>query len=222
MSEDEPKKKGCFGTLVSLALLVCTVGLVVALYFVAQPQDLTDIGGYVGIDKVQQRDMRAVLQNSLNRGYPLPLNEEQLNAWIYQSLDMKQGGWFSGMVKLKGVWIRMEDGRAEVITERTVFGKPFTVSMFLKLNEESGELQFEGGRYFSGLPKPLSGGRFGKLVVPQGFLLLVLPSYRNLAKALEPEIEIARKMAVLKIDGDRLILQPRLPDQMGLGQPSPF
>ena len=223
MSEEIPKKRGCFGTLVSLILLVSTVVLSVALYFVAQPQDLTDIGGYVDTEKLPERDIHAVLQNSMNRGYPLVLDEEQLNGWISKSLDLKQGGAFSGMVDLKGVWVRMEDSRAEVIMERSVFGRPFTVSVFLTVNENTGELHFDGGEYWDAFPKPLRGGRFGKLVVPQGFLLMVLPAYKNLAKALESEIKIAREMPVIKIDGDRLMLQPRAADDGGFLQPAaPF
>ena len=72
--------------------------------------------------------------------------------------------------------------------ERKIMGRPFTVSMFLRVEQLQGskgvktEVHLHGGAYHESLPKPPRGGRFGKLVVPQGFLLLVMPAYEKLAR----------------------------------------
>jgi hypothetical protein len=50
------------------------------------------------------------------------------------------------------------------------------------------------------------------LVVPQGFLLLVLPSYQQLASLFRDEIHLAfEEMARIKIEKHRLILNPTAP-----------
>jgi hypothetical protein len=74
------------------------------------------------------------------------------------------------------------------------------------------EIERHGGPYHKDFPNPPRGGRFGKLVVPQGFLLLVMPAYEKLAAAFPEEIELAfRDMARITIENDRLVLDPREP-----------
>jgi hypothetical protein len=76
----------------------------------------------------------------------------------------------------------------------------------------STEIQMHGGPYHEDFPNPPRGGRFGKLVVPQGFLLLVMPAYEKLAAAFPEEIGLAfREMARITIENDRLVLDPREP-----------
>ena len=67
------------------------------------------------------------------------------------------------------------------------------------------------------MSKPLRGGRFGKLVVPQGFLILVMPAYAKLADIYYEEIRLAlQEMARIRIEPDRLLLESREPS----GDPS--
>jgi hypothetical protein len=112
----------------------------------------------------------------------------------------------------------LEDGRAEVVMARRVLGRPFTVSMFLKVEQPEGlkgvktEVQLQGGPYLESLPQPRQGGRFGELVVPQGFLLLVLPAYKKLPDLFRDEIRLGfEEMARIKIEKNRLVLNPREP-----------
>ena len=73
-------------------------------------------------------------------------------------------------------------------------------------------MQRHGGPYHKFLPFPKCGGRFGQLPVPQGFLLLVMPSFDNLAKAFPDEIRLGfAEMTRIKIEDERLILDPRVP-----------
>lgn len=207
------------------------------MFFIAQPQDLSDIGGYgPAAKKTSARDLKTVLQSALNRGYPVALTETELNQWLGQTLSAKQGGLLAGQVSLDRVWIRLEDGYAEVIMERAVMGRPFTVSMFLKIEQAQGargiktEIHRHGGPYHAYLPLPPRGGqmrwatiecaapcpprggRFGKLVVPQGFLILVLPAYEKLAELYREEIRLAfEEMVRIRIEPNRLILDSREP-----------
>lgn len=219
---ESPKRKsggGCLGKLFFLILLVAAGGLGTAVFFIAQPQDLTDIGGYGPTAKAAPaRDLKVVLKNALDRGYPVTLTETEINHWLGRTLSAKQGGLLAGQASLERVWVRLLDGQAEVIMERRLMGHPFTVSMFLQveqLQDPRGlrtEVLLHGGPYHESLPRPQRGGRFGKLVVPQGFLLLVMPAYKKLAAAFPEEIHLGfEEMARIKFEKNRLILNPRDP-----------
>ena len=221
---------GCLGKLLFLFLLAGAGGLGAALFFIAQPQDLTDIGGYGAAGKpAPLRDIKAVLKSSIDRGYPVTLTETEINQWLGRTLSVKQGGLLAEQVSLKGVWVRLEDGYAEVVMERSVMGKPFTVSMFLQIQQLQGprgvrtEVLLHGGPYHETVPNPPKGGRFGKLVVPQGFLLLLMPAYEKLAAVFPEEIRLGfEEMARIRIENDRLVLDPRASAGDPAGLPQTF
>ncbi|MDP3849425.1 MAG: hypothetical protein Q8Q59_02900 [Luteolibacter sp.] len=219
---DSSKSKsggGCLGKLLFLILLAFGGTLGATLFFIVQPQDLSDIGGYGPTARTASpRDLNAVLQSALKRGYPVTLTEAEINQWLGSTLAAKQGGMLASQVSLERVWVRLEDGLAEVVMERSLMGRPFTVSMFLKVEQSVGprgmitEILRHGGPYHANVPKPLRGGRFGKLVVPQGFLILVMPAYAKLADLYREEIRLAfEEMARIRIEANRLILNSREP-----------
>lgn len=213
-----------------LILLTNVCGLGVALFFMAQPQDLTDLAGSgPPLKSAPARDLKAVLQNAIDRGYPLTLTESEINQWLGRTLVAKQGGLLAGIVSLERVWVRLQDGRAEVVMVRKIMGQSFTISMFLMVEQSQGpngtltEVQLHGGPYLASLPLPPRGGRFGKLVVPQGFLLLVMPAYDNLASLFREELHLAfEEMARIKIERHRLLLDPREPPDNPSGLPEIF
>lgn len=221
----EKRSGGCFRRLLVSGLLLACVGLGFALFFIAQPQDLSDIQGYnPGSRDVLRRDFRRLLQTSLDRSYPVTITEREVNTWLFEVIQAKQGGLLAKDVSLDGVWVRLEDGRAEVVLERRVMGKPFTVSMFLQVAQTEDaegihtQVKMHGGPYHEYLPFPTCGGRFGKLVVPQGFLLLVMPSFKNLAAQCPDEIDLGfEKMARIKIEKGRITLDPRVPTRTVTG-----
>ena len=196
-------------------VIICSLGA--AVFFVTQPQDLSDIGGYgPAASEESSRDLRAVLRAALERGHSLTLSETEINRWLSRTLTAKQGGPLADHISMERVCIRLEDGLAEVIMVRSVFGKPFTVSMFLKVEQTEGSyglrtvVHRHGGQYSPNLPKPMRGGRFGRLVVPQGFLTLVVPGYEKLAGAYREEIRLGfEEMAGIRIESNRLILDAR-------------
>ena len=194
-------------------------GLMSAVYFVTQPQDLTDLGGYGPATKAAPvRDMTAVLQSAIDRNYAVTLSEAEINQWLAANLVMKQGGFLSEQIKLERFWVRLEEGHAELIMERSVFGKPFTMSMYFHVDKEQSGKEIitsfypSGGPFLKDYEFPLKGGRLGQLVVPQGFLHLVLPAYSKVAALFAPETELAfNKMQRVKFENDRLVLDPREP-----------
>jgi len=222
---------GCLHKL--LVMLLLTGGLVmgVALAFIPQAQHLMDLGGYgVAEDAACARDLKTVLQNAVTRRYAVTLTETELNQWLGRALVAKQGGRLAGSVTFERVWVRLEDGRAEVVMERKILGQPFTVSMYLQVEQTEGpkgvftEVLLHGGPYFqSNLPLPLRGGRLGQLVVPQGFLLLVMPAYERLAALFSDEIHLAfEEMSRVKIEKGRLVMDPRSPSEDLPGLPQSF
>jgi hypothetical protein len=208
---------GCLRRLYSFVILMVVCGLGVAVFFVAQPQNLSDIGGYgAAASGESSRDLKTVLRASLDRGHTLTLSETEINRWLRHTLTAKQGGPLADHVSLERVCVRLEDNLAEVIMERSVFGKPFTVSMFVMVEQTEGQggqrtvVHRHGGHYSPNLPKPMRGGRFGRLVVPQGFLILIVPAYAELADTYREEIRLGfEEMAGIRIESNRLVLDPR-------------
>lgn len=217
------KPKGsCLGKLVALFSLAGVAGLGVAVFFITQPQDLSDIKGRPsGLTPAPKtRDLSAVLKNSVDRNYPLTLTEEEINLYIRQTLASKQGGLLGSQVSLDGVSVRLEEGRAEVITERTVAGQRITLSMYVRVEQTvdvHGKIRTmiarEGGPFFPQVERTekfAKGGRFGQLVVPQGFLLLVMPQFEKLASIYEKELHLAfEEMSRIKLEKGKLVLDPR-------------
>jgi hypothetical protein len=204
-------KAGCFSRLLSFLLVS---GLGVAIYCLSQPQDLSDLE----VARSPARDIKAALAEAVRSNKPLTLSEEEINRWLAQELVVKQGGLLAQDVSLDRVSIRLENQRAEVILLRHCFGYPFTVSMYLKIErslDAEGSLTRilpTGGPYHVDYPYPRIGGRFGKLVLPQGYLHLVLPSYQSLAAEFSEEIELAVvKMWKVRIEPHQITLDPREP-----------
>ena len=108
-------------------------------------------------------------------------------------------------------------GAHEVVIERSVMGHPFTVSAFFKFEQlESSDgkitkyVHRHGGPYHPSLSMPLRGGRFGQLVVPQGFLILIWPSMEALGKVYETELKLCgEEMARVKFEKGKVTLDPR-------------
>jgi hypothetical protein len=234
--QESPKRRGsCLGKLVSLFTFAGVAGLGVAVWFIFQPQDMSDIKGTSpALSGAKARDLRAVLKNAVNQNFPLSLTEEEINFYIKQSLAAKQGGLLEKFVTLDDVRVRLEKGRAEIIVVRSVMGRHLTISMYFRVEQVVGiddrevtNIIRDGGTYFPQMPdspiaqRLLKGGRFGQLVVPQGFSHLVLPSFAKLADVYKTELSSAfEEMARITIEDGTLVLDPRPDGGSALPGPS--
>ena len=224
--EQEAKpKSGCLGKLGVLFLLMIVGGLGAALFQISQPQDMSDISGYGQRGAGQSaRNLKGVLANALKGGYELSLTEHDLNLYLRDTLKVKQGGYLESQVSLDDVAIRLKDDYAEIIMVRTVAGYPFTLSMFVRVEQSElpngsilKEVLRNRGPYHESIPRPGVGGRFGKLPVPEGFILLVMPAFQKLAAVYrdtgskEPvkELDFVEEMARFSIVDGKLVLDPR-------------
>ncbi len=219
MSDEKVVKprSGCLGKFLALFAMAGIAGLGAALWFLFQPQDLSAIAGTGPASAGKSsRNLQAVLKSSVERAYPITLSEEEINLYLRRTLEAKQGGLLESAVEFRSVCVRLEDDLAEIIMERSVMGHPFTVSMFVRV-EQNETLQGversvfrDGGPYLEETPRLRRGGRFGKLVIPQGFLLLVLPSFEKFAAVYQKEIsEGIEEMSRITIQKGKLVLDPR-------------
>lgn len=222
------KKRGCFSRLVGFLVFLVMAGLGVAVFFIAKPQDLSDLAGRdAGADGVSARDLRQVMRNALDGGYSLTITEEEINRHLRETLKAEQGGYLSKYVSLNEVAVRLEENRAEVVMVRDVSGWPLTLSMYLRVEQlelPDGRVRTrifrEGGPYHESVSWPPVGGRFGRLPVPQGFLVLVLSSFTDLAsvyrltdeerEAGEPlkALDFIDEMARIRVEEGKLVLDP--------------
>lgn len=231
---DAPNPKprgGCFARLFAFLLFLIFLGFGLGVYAVYQPQKLSDLEGYGATPEeiANERDVSEILKLAVERGFPVTLTEGQLNRWLAQRLDAKQGGLLAGNADIKRVWIRLEQGRAEIITEREIFGHPLTLSLYLGVAEvetakgKAKELQLHGGPFITEEQRLLKGGRFGKLVVPQGFLVLVLPEYQKLAATLATELDLGgNEMSRIEFKKGKIELSPLAPNDDASGIPGMF
>lgn len=236
--ENDPKPKGsCAGKLAVLFLLLIVGGLGAALYQISQPQDMSDIAGYGPRGTGQSpRNLKGVLANSIKGSYELTLTEHDLNLYLRDTLKVKQGGYLESQVSFDEVAVRLEDDYAEIIMVRMVAGYPFTLSMYLRVEQSElpngsilKEIVRNRGPYHESIPRPGVGGRFGKLPVPEGFLLLVMPAFGKLAAVYrdvdskEPvkELDFIEEMAKFSIVDGKLVLDPR-PNTREMMGPGPF
>lgn len=226
MAGENNRRGGCVGGLVKLLGFVGLIALGCGLYFVSQSQDLTDLTTSLERQETAPRDLREVLEKALDGDYGISLSEGEINSYLRRVVEAKQGGQLDKWVKLENVYVRLEEGRAEVVLERSVMDYPFTVSMYLRVvdsNSANGTpmrgIMRNGGPYHPSLPVPSIGGRFGRLSVPEGFLYLVLPSFSELVKLFRDassqnsrlEIDMIEQMAQITIEPGVLSLEPLPP-----------
>lgn len=221
--EVEKPKGGCLGKLAGLVVFLVIVGVAAAVYFASQPQDLSDLEGNSPADAAAigaPRDMVAVLRKAIEGDYSVSLSEKDINQWLAKELTLAQGGELAEWISLKSVLVRLNDGVAEVIVEREIEGVPFTTSMFIQVEQTetqkgiTTQILLHGGGFHEDVPFPKRGGRIGKLMVPQGFLLLVMPEFRKIAALFDEEIELGfQRMARINIEDGRLMLDPKQPSR---------
>lgn len=197
----------------TLSLLLAAIfGLLIYLAF--QPQDLSDIAGYAETDRVAEPQVHELLREAALNQRSIVITEKGLNSWLAQSLRSRQDGRAAEKidVKIKGVWVRLSEiggGRAEIIIEREIEGRPHTVSMYLRVERERRGntwvtyVHKDGGSFLGLVPL---GGRFGKTKVPQGFLMFVKNSFENFGSAYEEEIAWLEK-EITRLGGGRIRIE---------------
>lgn len=206
---EEKNKGGCMRSALLLSLLLLAV-LGALTYLTFDPQDLSDIEGYRETPSLlppSGRDLLKVLDAAQKGPHTATLTEREINAYLLRTLKRSQEGVFKDRVTLRGVWVRLTEGQAEVIIERELMGERLhTISMFLTIEQQLGE----NGQVTTLVHR--SGGRFGRTRVAQGYLLLVMGAFDSLASTYGDELAIIRKMfkgmTRATINDGELVLKP--------------
>ncbi|NNC87368.1 MAG: hypothetical protein HKN82_02780 [Akkermansiaceae bacterium] len=207
--KEEKKKGGCLRFFVFIGvLLVGLLGFLTYLSF--DPQDLTDIDGYrveASLIPPPGRNLGNVLAEAERGGLPATITEREINHYLIRTLKSEQQGLFAEWVKLEGVWVRLEDGVAEVIIERSIMDeRKHTIAMHLEVEQEE-----EQDGQVSTRVNP-TGGRFGRTQVVEGYLYLVLSSFEALAGKYDDELGSLKSMfenkARLEIKEGELVITP--------------
>lgn len=207
-----------------MAVVLLISALAYGLLLIFQAQNVSDIGtGQDPANPVKARDLTKVFSQAIEGSYPLRISEEEINAYLEKTMSARQGGALGGLVTLEKVLIRLEDNRAEVVMLRKVAGMDFTTSMWVTIEQtENARGEVETHVDPNGGPMPYlpfidRGGRFGKLVVPQGFLHLVKTSFASLAALYPEEIRLGfEEMSRIRIEDGVLVLDPRFDQGTGM------
>jgi hypothetical protein len=202
-------------------MLLVTAGFAIALLVIFQAQDLSDIEGYSGSDSQSTtRDITTVLEKAIEGQYSVVITELEINRMLQEKIELKQGGYLASMVSIKSALVRLKDGYAEIIVVRDIAGVEFTGSIFVQVEQAEDregiytQVHLHGGPFNDSVPSLKRGGRFGKLTVPQGFIMILMPDFQKIAEALDPEVKLGfRDMARYKIEEGRFTLDPRRPTE---------
>ncbi len=218
------RPRGFFFYLGVTFVAVTITGLVAALFLISLPQSLDDVDGLDSVE-TSGRDVAAVLRESQQRQIPVTLTEKDINRWLARTLEVEQGGMLGGSLEFKQLAVRLTEGQAEVVMVRELAGHTLTFSSFFSVEQKRRgdglrtEMNIHAGPQRR-LPAVLMGGRFGRLVVPQGFLRTVMPAYENLADALAEELESGfSNMVLIRIEDKQISLDPRMPRRSSDAQP---
>lgn len=178
---------GClFGLMRALLVLGLMAGLAAFGWKTWTPQDLTDVASGPAAE------LGELLEKAQREGAEVVITEAELNGFIAQTLSARQTGLLD--VAMRRVVVRLDEGVAEVVIEREVFGYRQTVSMYLRIiqdpqDQSAIQVSLDAGELVEGFAIPV-GGRFGELRIPQGFLRLVLGSFTQLTVVYAPELKL--------------------------------
>ena len=198
-----------FQSAVLLLALILLIFLFTAISLSFLPQDLSDLEGRNEDASAARppRNLERVLENAADQGIQVTLTEEEINQWLASRVKGTQEGTLKDTVAYRGAWVRLNEGSAELIFEREAFNRIHTIAM----NVEIEQLLRENEQMSTNIH--WQGGRLGQMPVMQGYLILVMSSYEELAKALAPEVKSLKSLlegkAVVKFEEGKVTFEPR-------------
>lgn len=198
-----------FQSAVLLLALALLIFLFTAITLSFLPQDLSDLEGrnQDGTSSPPSRNLERVLENAANQGIKVTLSEKELNQWLASKVAGTQEGVLASSVSYRGTWVRLKEGSAQVLFEREAFNRLHTIAMNVEIDQ-----LIEGNNQMSSKIN-WAGGRLGQMPVPQGYLMLVMSSYEELATALAPEMRSLKSLlegkATVEFQEGKIVFEPR-------------
>lgn len=204
--------------LLSLVILVVLGGLGGFVYFGWQSADLSDVSGSKG-RAIGYVDLKQKVRNAISSNSEVKITEAELNQYLLKNLKMKQGGFMNDFASVKGVYVDLKPDIMEVFIEREIaqYGddgeiktdvfQPFrhTVSMKFKIyNDKDSE-----GK--EAIVIDVLAGSVGKAPVPGLLVMMVKPSFDQIAEHFKKEIELSyNRMQKITIGDGFVTLDPRI------------
>lgn len=182
-------------TCVAVAVfLLFTGSLMVMVYRMWSPQDLTDVAGYQ--DQGNPRDMMVMLKNA--NGAEVSFTEGELNRYLKDTCRMRQMGLFSLLAHVEGVAIRIHDGYMELVVDRIIGANMHqTTAVNLSFRQETDhgrpvlKVDFHGGSpLYGSMPR---GGKIGQVGVPQRHIEMLKPALETLLDCYPEMVQIVEE-----------------------------
>jgi len=162
--------------------------------------------------KFPNSPLPARLGTAIDRNTPVTFTETEVNVWLRNRLQVKQGGFFAPDMKVKGVWVHFTPGEVEIMIERWVPEQKATYVVSLYMQFETTKNGFSIHRHAA---------HVGQVKLPGGFARLVMPSFNLMAEALSKELMLykddsktsdkALKIHAIRVEEGQITLDPRLP-----------
>ena len=182
-------------TCVAVAVfLLFTGSLMVMVYRMWSPQDLSDVAGYQ--DQGNPRDLMVMLKNA--NGAEVSFTEGELNRYLKDTCRMRQMGLFSLLTHVEGVAIRIHDGYMELVVDRIIGANMHqTTAVNLSFRQETDlgrpvlKVDFHGGSpIYGSMPR---GGKIGQVGVPQRHIEMLKPALETLLDCYPEMVQIVEE-----------------------------
>lgn len=211
-------KSGKFRRLVAVVAW-CLVGLIAVAFWYGCSAETEPKWGAVS----ETRDLPLVLKEAYDRGYALTLTDAEVTAYVGRVVRAKQTGASEKFAKFEKIWVKFSDGYGELVMKRRVFGVAVTQSVYFRIEQNvkpdgspDTQLAWGGPSFFTSMPKWKQGGKIGQLGVPQGFLLVMMPSLEKLSRLFstpaegggwESDLKLG-SMARISIQAGKMVFEP--------------
>ena len=220
MEEERPVRTpfSLLGNLIFIFTLSIILGIGWVVYQTWLPQDLSDLPGYRQADVAP--NIPELLRQANKKNAALTLTESDVNRYLASTLKASQNGILSPLARPNGVGIRFHDNYMEIIIERRIgISTLQTVSMYITIVQEvagNSSLPVTRLEFCDSAEKNnvvSRGGTLGRLVVPQGYMIVLRPAFENLAHAYKDILDsIVDSGKIIRISEGRVDLLP-LPQQ---------
>lgn len=227
---EKPTTKEASFSLIGNLIFLLTIAILVTISWMVYtswcPQATDAIPGFR--QKDQAPDIPKILKQAINRDASVSFSEEDINRYLASSLHPQQHGPMAIFATNPAVGIRLHGGKEkedasmgngymEIIIERyTGVDSRQTISLFLTPfqsldphNYMSVLTRFE---FYNDetLPGGIHiGGTIGKLSVPQGYMIFLLPAFENLLQTYLPIVHMVEENGMgIHISEGRLNLTP--------------
>lgn len=194
-----PKKTYGEGfSLMTVFLSLAVLGLIALIAMVMIPRDLSPISGYpakLQTEGVPRNLLDEAQRLMINRGKELAISETELNTYLNQRLQGDQGGMLGSLIEVKGVYVDLAPGTAEIYIERELFGFPLTMSSKVSAEQFRGKMQF----------RP-AGWSVGKLEAEDRTVKPVKDMFLRLRSTCADEYQVLQQMHNVRFEDDKIVL----------------